>query len=174
MEQLSDEILMEKVSAGNVDLLKVLFNRYHRHVYNFLYKMSGDAMLSEDLAQDTFYKLIKYRNSYKNGSFKSWLFTIARNNLKTHFTRNHQHHDDLAVLEYKQMDTADNVQEDHSHLQHALNKLSAPDRELVVLNRFQDVRYEELAEIFGSTPGAVKTRVCRALKKLKTIYLENI
>lgn len=174
MKELSDEIVMQKVAAGNLDLLKVLFDRHHRHVYNFLYKMSGDKMLSEDLTQDVFYKLIKYRNSYKNGSFKAWLFTIARNDLKTHFTRNHKNHDDIDVLEYKQVENEDNRQEEYSHLQNALNKLDATDRELVVLNRFQEIRYEELAEIVGTTPGAVKTRVCRVLKKLKSIYLENI
>ncbi|MEO9510990.1 MAG: RNA polymerase sigma factor [Flavobacteriaceae bacterium] len=174
MQTPTDEILMQKVSAGNLDLLKVLFDRYHRHVYNFLYKMTGDRMLSEDLAQDVFYKLIKYRGSYKNGSFKSWLFTIARNNLKTHFKRNHQNHDDIDVLEYKQLKGQENPEEDYTHLQNALNKLDGMDRELLILNRFQGIRYEELAEIIGSTPGAVKTKVCRALKKLKTVYLENI
>ncbi|MEM9363026.1 MAG: sigma factor, partial [Bacteroidota bacterium] len=77
METLTDEILMQKVATGDLDLLKLLFDRHHTHVYNFLYKMSGDRMLSEDLTQDVFYKVIKYRGSYKNGSFVSWLFTIA-------------------------------------------------------------------------------------------------
>lgn len=165
---------MQKVATGNLDLLKVLFDRHHKHIYNFLYKMSGDRMLSEDLTQDVFYKLIKYRASYKNGSFVAWLFTIARNNLKSHFTRNHKNHEDIDILEYKQLESQENKQEDYTHLQNALNKLDATDRELVILNRFQEVKYEELAEIINSTPGAVKTKVCRALKKLKTIYLENI
>ena len=92
---------MRKVADGNLDLLKVLFDRHHRHVYNYLFKMSGDAMLSEDLTQDVFYKLIKYRSSYKDGAFVSWLFSIARNNLKTHFTRNHKYHEPVDVLAYK-------------------------------------------------------------------------
>ncbi|MBO0320755.1 RNA polymerase sigma factor [Muricauda sp. CAU 1633] len=174
METLSDEILMQKVAEGNLDLLKVLFDRHHKHVYHFLYKMSGDSMLSEDLTQDVFYKLIKYRSSYKNGSFVSWLFTIARNNLKSHFTRNQRHHEDLGVLEYTSVENESEGAEDHSQLQHALNQLDVEDRELIILNRFEDIRYEELAEILGSTPGAVKTKVCRVLKKLKKIYLENI
>ncbi|MEM7484336.1 MAG: RNA polymerase sigma factor [Bacteroidota bacterium] len=174
MKELSDEMIMQKVALGNLDLLKVLFDRHHKHVYNFLYKMSGDSMLSEDLTQDVFYKLIKYRSSYKNGSFLAWLFTIARNNLKTHFTRNHRNHDDIDVLEFKPVENGETEKEDYSHLQNALNKLDSADRELIILNRFQEVKYEELAEIIGSTPGAVKTRVCRVLKKLKNIYLENI
>ncbi|MEM9362631.1 MAG: sigma-70 family RNA polymerase sigma factor, partial [Bacteroidota bacterium] len=144
------------------------------HVYNFLYKMSGDRMLSEDLTQDVFYKVIKYRGSYKNGSFVSWLFTIARNSLKTHFTRNHRNYDDIEVLEYKPIESEELVYEDYSHLQSVLNKLDPSDRELIILNRFKEIKYEELAEIVGSTPGAVKTRVCRVLKKVKQMYLETI
>lgn len=175
METLSDEMIMQKVSEGNLDLLKVLFDRHHRHVYNFLYKMSGDKMLAEDLTQDVFYKLIKYRNSYNNGSFLSWMFTIARNSLKTHYTRNHKTHDDIEVLAYKAVEEEENdMSENNAHLQYALNQLDQYDRELVILNRYKEIKYDELAEIFGSTPGAVKTRVCRILKKLKNIYLESI
>ncbi|MEZ4810070.1 MAG: RNA polymerase sigma factor [Allomuricauda sp.] len=174
MEALSDEMIMQKVAEGDLDLLKILFERHHQHVYNFLYKMCGDRMLSEDLTQDVFYKLIKYRGSYKNGSFLSWLFTIARNNLKTHFIRNHKTHEDIDVLEFYQVEPEAGRQEDLSHLQNALNRLNAADRELVILNRFREIRYEELAEIVGSNPGAVKTRVCRILKNLKDIYLENL
>ena len=174
METLTDEIIMQKVAAGNLDLLKLLFDRHHKHVYNFLYKMSGDRMLSEDLTQDVFYKLIKYRGTYKNGSFVSWLFTIARNSLKSHFSRNHQTHDDIEVLEYRSVESENLAQEDYSHLQSVLNKLDPSDRELIILNRFKDIKYEELAEIVGSTPGAVKTRVCRVLKKVKQMYLETI
>lgn len=131
-------------------------------------------MLSEDLTQDVFYKLIKYRSSYKNGSFKAWLFTIARNNLKTHFTRDHKPYEDVEVLAYKAVEEEDEVLENNAHLQNALNQLDPADRELVILSRYKEIRYEELAEMIGSTPGAVKTKVCRVLKKLKTIYLQSI
>lgn len=173
METLSDETIMQKVSEGNLDLFKELFDRHHKHVYNFLYKMSGDRMLAEDLTQDVFYKLIKYRNSYNNGSFLSWMFTIARNSLKTHFTRNHKTHDDIEILAY-QVEEENNDKENNAHLQYVLSKLDPYDRELIILNRYQEIKYDDLAEIMGSTPGAVKTRVCRILKKLKNIYLESI
>ena len=64
--------------------------------------------------------------------------------------------------------------ENNAHLQNALNRLSPEDRELIFLNRYQEIRYEDLAEMMDSTPGAIKTKVCRILKKLKEIYLETI
>lgn len=171
MEQLTDEILMAKVAQGNLDVLKILFNRHHKHVFNFLHKMCGDKMLSEDLTQEVFYKLMKYRSSYNNGKFISWLFTIARNSMNTHFRRVSKNYEDLDTIDYKLI-VQEEEREDYSDLHLAINKLDPSDRELVILNRFQEIKYEELAEIVGSTPGAVKTKVSRALKKLKTIYIE--
>lgn len=163
---------MAQVAKDNLDVLRVLFDRHHVHIYNFLYKMSGDKMLSEDLTQDVFYKVIKYRVSYNNGSFISWLFTIARNSLNSHFTRNKEVHSDLETVKYRLGE--EERDEDYSHLHRALKQLDRSDRELVVLHRFQGIKYQELAEIMESTPGAVKTKMSRALKKLKNIYLQTI
>ena len=171
MKELADEELMSQVAAGNLDMLKILFERHHVHVFNFLFKMSRDKMLSEDITQEVFYKLMKYRSSYQGGNFLSWMFTIARNNLKTHFRKNNEDHENIDDHNHK-LTVDEEKNEDYSHLQKALAKLEASDRELLVLNRFQGIKYAELAVIVGSTPGAVKTKVSRALKKLKTIYFE--
>jgi RNA polymerase sigma-70 factor (ECF subfamily) len=163
---------MLKVANGNLDLLKILFDRHHKHVFNFIYKMCSDRMLSEDITQEVFYKLMKYRTSYNNGKFVSWLFTIARNSLNTHFRRVSTHDEDLDTVAYKLEDESAE-KKDYSDLHHAINKLETSDRELVILNRFHEIKYEDLAEIVGSTPGAVKTKVSRALNKLRTIYFQN-
>lgn len=170
MEQLTDENLMSKVANGDLSTLKILFERHHKHVFNFLYKMCGDRMLSEDITQEVFYKIMKYSATYNNGKFVSWLFTIARNDLKTHFRRDKNSHDDIETIVSKAAEKEE-CTNDYSDLHMALNKLDASDRELLILNRFQEIRYAELAKIVGSTPGAVRTKVSRALQKLKTIYL---
>jgi len=163
---------MAKVANGNLDVLKILFERHHIHVFNFLHKMCGDRMLSEDITQEVFYKLMKYRASYNNGKFVSWMFTIARNSLNTHFRRVSNKTENLEAIDFK-IAIQEEEKQDYSDLHLAINKLEASDRELVILNRFQEIKYEELAEIVGSTPGAVKTKVSRALKKLKTIYFQD-
>ena len=174
MNHESDEILMAQVADGKLDSLQVLFERHHLHVFNFLYKMSGDRMLSEDLTQEVFYKVIKYKSTYNNGKFVSWLFSIARNGLKTHFSRTKTMHSDIEEVAIKIEETNLESKEDFTHLQSALNQLDESDREILVLNRFHNIGYSELAEVLGSSEGAVKTKACRALKKLKTIYLESI
>ncbi len=173
LENLTDEMLMAKVANGNLDVLKILFERHHKHVFNFLYKMCGDKMLSEDITQEVFYKLMKYRSSYNNGKFVSWLFTIARNCLKTHFRKTVNTPESIDTTAIKHIEKEEE-KPDYSDLQIALNQLDASDRELLVLHRFQEIKYEELANIVGSTPGAVKTKVSRAMQKLRNIYFKNI
>ncbi|KAG1652312.1 ECF RNA polymerase sigma factor SigE [Nymphon striatum] len=110
--------------------------------------MCGDKMLSEDITQEVFYKLMKYRASYNNGKFVSWLFTIARNTLNTHFRRAANNHEDIEALDQKHI-TIDEPNTDYSDLHVALQKLDVSDRELIILNRFQEIKYAELAEIVG-------------------------
>lgn len=65
-------------------------------------------------------------------------------------------------------------EEELSHLQRALLMLSNSDRELIVMHRFQEIKYSQIAEIMGSSEGAVKVKVHRALKKLKEVYFQTI
>ncbi|MEX0290081.1 MAG: RNA polymerase sigma factor [Flavobacteriaceae bacterium] len=174
MKTRSDEELMAEVALGNLEIARVLFDRHHVHVYNFLFKMSKDKMLSEDITQEVFYKLIKYRSSYNNGKFVSWMFTIARNSLSSHFKSVKGKYADMEHIAHKLAEDEAEKDEEFSHLQKALDKLNPADRELLILNRFQEIKYNELAEIMDSTPGAVKTKLSRALKKLKDIYFEKV
>lgn len=174
MKDLTDEELMGRVASGNLEALKFLFERHHKHVYNFLCKMSGDPELSEDITQDVFYKILKYRESYNNGKFISWLFTIARNNLASHYKNRGPHPIGMDQVGNSLQADEDSRAEENSQLQLALSRLNPADRELLILNRLQDIKYRELAEIMGSTTGAIKTKVSRALQKLKILYFENV
>jgi len=170
---LSDENLMHRVSNGHLDSLGILFERHHKHVYNYLVKMCGDRGLSEDITQEVFYKVMKYRASYKGGNFVSWIFSITRNALNSHFRKVKERPKDLESAKEEIVMSDHEKEEEFSQLHAALQKLSDTDRELLVLNRLQGIKYRELAEILESTPDAVKVKVNRAIKKLKKIYFEN-
>src|SRR5712671_3770623 len=77
---LPDEELMFLVRNGVVEMLGVLFDRYQSPLFNFYCKLTGDRSASEDLVQEVFYRILKYRKSYQSGmSFRSWMYQIARN-----------------------------------------------------------------------------------------------
>ncbi|WP_108804785.1 RNA polymerase sigma factor [Aquimarina sp. Aq107] len=177
MKNLTDEELMILVSNDNLDMMSILFDRYHIRIFNFLLKMTRDRNISQDITQEVFYKAIKYRKSYKKGKFSSWIYTIARNIFSDHYQSQKNKDQRLDEIEYKVERQETNhleKEEIKEQLDNALKELNQNDRELVIMSRYQGIKYQEIAEITGSTAGAVKTKVHRAIHKLKDHYLQNI
>lgn len=166
---------MQQVAEGNLDAMTFLFERYHKWIYNFFLQMASNEALSEDLTQTVFYKAIRYRTSYRGGKFASWIFTIARNVFTDEYRQ--QKVRTLEVNEDRLAEIPENgipdLSEEQRRLQVVLNRLPAQDKEMVVMSRFQGMKYNEIAEIIGSNEIAVKTRMHRIIKKMRTLYFEN-
>jgi len=176
LTHLTDEEIMLKVANGNLDLMKILFDRYHIRIYNFFNKMVQNKMVSEDLTQDVFVKILKYRASYKNGNFASWIFTTARNLFSSYYQKLKKERENFAEpheLKDNIESASDENQEELNQLQKALSYLSHSDRELIIMNRFQEIKYKQIAEIMGSNENAIKVKTHRALKKLKDYYFKT-
>src|SRR5499427_3869552 len=76
----TDENLMMAVKNGDVDKLGQLFDRHHRRLFDFFARMTGSRSIAEDLVQDVFFRMLKYRETFRKEShFKAWMFHIARN-----------------------------------------------------------------------------------------------
>ena len=79
---------MRAVRDGDLTRLGVLFERHHRALFDFLYRMTGDRGAAEDLVQDVFVRMLRYRGTYRDdGKFETWMFRIARNARADHFRR---------------------------------------------------------------------------------------
>jgi RNA polymerase sigma-70 factor (ECF subfamily) len=176
LKQLTDEQLMHDVAKGNLDAMTFIFERYHLRIYNFLFQMTRDKAVAEDLTQNVFYKAIRYKSSYQGGQFASWIFKIARNLFSDYYQKQKrsQHNVVFERIADEDLDTSEDKTEDVAHLQTALKRLKAEERELIVMNRLQGMKYDKIAEITGSSEGAVKVKVHRIIKKLRTVYFETI
>lgn len=176
-ETLTDEWLMEAVKGGELNRASLLFDRYHKHLYNFFVKITMDKDLGHDLTQNVFMRMIQYRHTYQNGAiFKSWIFRIARNIYADHYKKNKMmvSDDNLEIMDQKLVATDDLLIEDEQHklLYIALYKLKPEQKEMLLLSKFQKMKYEEIASIYDTTVGAIKTKVHRAMGQLKENYLE--
>ncbi len=181
MEQISkasDEALMYRLSQGELACAAHLFERYHVRLYNFFLRLTADRSLSEDLTQTVFERLIRYRESYVEGSaFRSWIYQIARNARIDYFRKKRPVASDFSGAETlagvelpvsRQMED----REEQQRLHRALGKLPDEQREVLILARFQQLKYREVAELMGTTEGAVKVRVHRAIQELRDIYFK--
>jgi RNA polymerase sigma factor (sigma-70 family) len=170
---------MLKVKEGDIDKMGLLFERYNRQLYGFLYHMTRERELSEDMVQNVFFRLLKYRKGFTGaGEFKTWLYHIARNAMFDHFRklkRTPSHH---KLNDYEEKiegeftaDAQFEKSQDLKILEMAMQNLSDENRELLILCRFQELKYNEIAKILNISEGAVKVRVHRAMNQLKSNYL---
>jgi len=169
---LSDEELMSQVRSGVGEMLGVLFERYHVPLFNFFLKLTGDRAMSEDLVQDVFFRILKYRHSYRTDTaFRAWMYQIARNARLDHLRKRRPETSWEPEMSpaVAPVDTAQQGQE-AVLLHHALMRISEDKREVLVLSRFQDLKYEEIAQLLGCEVGTVKTRVHRALQELRQVF----
>ena len=167
---------MHSVAQGNLDAMSFIFERYHLRIYNFLFQMIRDEAVCEDLTQNVFYKVIKYKHSYKGGKFVSWIFKIARNLFSDHYQKQKrtQGFENLETLTDHQEEDVMERTENINHLHKVLNTLNKDDKELITLSKLEGLKYEQIAEITNSTPGAVKTKVHRIIKKVREHYFETL
>jgi RNA polymerase sigma-70 factor (ECF subfamily) len=172
-----DEQLMLDVRAGEVGKLEELFDRHHRPLFRYFLHLSGNRAASEDLVQDVFFRILKYRHTYQpETSFRAWVYQVARNAYLDHAGK---HKGEVALPEEaveigsKELPPDRQVQnrEDAAMLRRALAALPAEKREVLVMSRFQDLRYEEIASVLKCEVGTVKVRVYRALRDLSDRFL---
>jgi len=158
----TDESLMAAVREGASGELETLFERHHPELYEFFFRMTGDRAASENLVQDVFYRILKYRDTFRDeGRFKSWLFRIARN----------AHHDLFRKHRTVLPSGTEGARKDKAAtLRCALLKLPEDRRELVVFSQYHQMTPDEIAELLDIEIPAAKVRVHRAMMDLWDLY----
>jgi len=164
---------------GDETAFKALFDRYAPIVFGMTKRHLRDDELAREITQMTFYRLHGARNDFRQGSkLRPWLLTIAMNLVREHWRRKKRRRQvDLEVDER----AAPTPERDHLELDErsqllraALDRLPESQRTVVELHWFQERPYKEVAEIVGTSEGAVRVRAHRAYTKLKELLQEDI
>src|SRR5262245_48906348 len=151
VDEENDESVMVRVQDGQIERLADLYSRYRAPLLNFFFRLTANSHLSEDLVQEVFLRVLKYRRTFKPGNrFTTWMHQIARN---AHYDawRRRRHE---SVLEAEDLDEREQVwstepgpdwqverHQDVALLQEALASLPLDLREVLVLSRFQGLKY---------------------------------
>jgi RNA polymerase sigma-70 factor, ECF subfamily len=167
-----DEQLMQEVRAGDIGKLEQIFDRHHRPLFHFFLRLTSDRAASEDLVQDVFFRILKYRHTYQPAtSFRAWMYQIGRHALADHAAR---HKAEVALPEDAgdfaaagpAPDLSAQSAQEAALLRRALKAMPRDKREVLILSRFQGLKYEEIATVLKCEVGTVKVRVYRALREL--------
>ena len=150
-----------------------IFLDLSQSVRDYLYYMSGDMALSEDLVQDIFFKLWQKCKDVPLGKARAFLFAVAKNQYLSHIEKQ------KVRLKYKANAKQKNDKEDpqfqlesaefKQKLEDAIHALPEGQREVFLMNRIQKMTYAEIAESLGVSQKAVEKRMSKALKKMRDI-----
>jgi len=180
VETPTDHDLMIAVRAGEIRRLGELFERYNRRLYGFFVRLTNQTSVSEDLVQIVFYRILKYRHTYRDeGKFSAWIYHLARKVAADHFRKHAStpaptdpsdlvEHPDSGPLPSDQAESSEDV----TLLRTAIAHLPLIHREVLVLSRLQHLDHKEVARLLDCSVGAVKVRAHRALKELRDIYFK--
>ena len=182
----TDQEVVELARKGEEVAYRELLRRYQRPVFSLIYRMVRDRELAEDLAQETFVKVLnaldRYRSEYK---FSSWVFKIANNAAIDHLRRKEL--DTLSLEGGPDATTPERVEatalqlgdqaespleelearELGSEIERAIGRLRPEYRSCIILRHVEGRPYDEIAGILDLPLGTVKTYIHRARAELK-------
>ncbi len=174
---MSEKSLIEAFQRGDEYAFVSLYNRHKQGIYAFCCKMLLDKELAADVLQDTFIRVYENRDRLLSTSaFKSWLYTIARNQCLNHLARNkrsvpldpNRHDKKAPITPIGGLEKAEQVE----LVNYLLAKLSDEYREAVILREYQNLSYEDIAAITRSSISSVKSRLFKARRKLAKLIDE--
>ncbi len=176
----SDEELISLFQKGDVYAFEQIVHRYKDPLVNFIYHFVGNRNDAEDIVQETFLRVFKKKNLYRNvAKFSTWIYTIASNLARTELRRRRRRR----ILSLSQMGYGDKDYElpdyfsspdktierktKEQTIRKEIEILPVKFKEVVVLRDIQEFSYEEISQILHIPLGTVKSRVNRGRVRLQ-------
>lgn len=178
----SDQEWMLRLKAGEEDAFNHLLGRYRQPVIHFLYRMVHEPALAEELAQEVFLRVYRARRSYRpQAKFSTWLFRIATNVALNSLRDGRMRRARESSLEgdpersapLEPADPAGNVEqrmiefERREQIRQAVETLPEKQRLAVLLHKYQEMDYAEIADILDCSESALKSLLFRAYETLR-------
>jgi RNA polymerase sigma-70 factor, ECF subfamily len=175
------DALVERARRGDLQAFNGLVARYQDGVYSLTLRMLGSSQPAEDATQEAFIKAWRRIDTFRGGSFRSWLFTIAANQARDELRRRQRRpaqsldqardDPDRADLDPPGDEPAPDAEVERAEMRAALERalMTLPDdwREVVVLSDVHGLDYAEIAQTTGLALGTVKSRLSRARARLR-------
>src|ERR1022692_3553629 len=166
---LSDQEVVRHAARGREAAYRELIRRYQRPVFSLIYRMVRDRELAEDLAQETFIKVLNAIDSYRpEYKFSSWIFTIANNAAIDQLRRRALNTLQIGDPRESQLDEVTS-KELGSQIEAAIGQLRPEYRSCILLRHVDGRSYEEIAQVLDLPLGTVKTYIHRARNELRIL-----
>lgn len=172
----SDDALMQVLGRGAEPARERAFTelveRHGAGLTAFVWRLTGDRAVADDVVQETFLRVFTARERYREGraSFRTWLYRIARNQALNTMRRRRVRRSE-PLFEAADTQRSSPLEgligtEDVAQLRAALAALPPADQEVIELRYYQGMSFAEVGEVVGARASAVKQRAWRCLKRL--------
>ena len=165
---------MARIREGDMEALRLLVETHQARVIGTISKMLGSDAEAEDLAQQVFIRVWRSAPRYRpTAKFTTWLFRITRNLVfnelrrKRHFADQAEEIPEPTERGDKEPDRVLMGEELQLAIQDAINRLPDSQRMAIILRRYEEMAYEEIAKVMGTTVPAVKSILFRARAELR-------
>lgn len=177
---MTDSQMIREIKEGNTELYSELMRRYQRKILAFVYHMLKSAhmeLLAEDLCSETFYKAFRSLHSFRelDASFSTWLYTIARNTVLSELRKQRNGNiplDESGIVPVAPSEVAPEQavlrNEKVGMVREAINNLPEKQRSALILREYDQLDYQEIANILGQSVSAVKSLLFRARSSVKS------
>lgn len=167
---MDDNLILKQIKEGQTDKFGLLYDKYIRQVYDFIYYKTQHKETAEDLTSITFAKAMKGLNGFKEGNFRAWLYRIARNSVIDHYRAKREERNindfwDLADRIDLEVDTENKLKIEE--LNKYLKSLQPEQREIIILRLWQGLSYAEIAQITGKKEPSCKMMFGRTINKIR-------
>lgn len=162
-----------------MDSLKQLYTTYEKPIFRYLYGLTSDYHLAQDLTQETFFQAVKSFHRFRGDSnVTTWLYKIARNVyvLKMRKRTNRETSIENITIEGSDKNNPEEVlvSKERDEIIHSiLEQIPEKHRELLLLREWQELSYEEISVITNRSLPWVKINIYRARRKFKKLYEEK-
>ena len=173
--QLEAEQAEVEAAKKDPDLFSVLYERYYRSIFVFIFRRTGDEELCADLTQQAFMKAMVniQRYTFKGVPFSAWLFRIALNEVNMYFRKTNKERvvslDEHSLVNIIAEAKEDDNEDQRRMLMSALGKLDEDEMQIVELRFFEGRPFAEVGGICGITENNAKVKMYRILDKLKKL-----
>jgi len=166
------EDTLKRYLAGDSLAFSEIYDAYFSKLYNFVFYKVGNREDSEEIVSETFLRAVKGLKKYdaSKGAFSTWIYTIARNCVCDHFRKKYEVEDIEDHFELKSNEDVERKVAASLELQKVeeyLKKLTAAQREIVMLRVWEGMSYKEIGEVVGKKETAVKTAFGRVIKQIQ-------
>ncbi|WP_228409549.1 RNA polymerase sigma factor [Radiobacillus deserti] len=175
-----EERLIKKILAGNQQALRVLIETYKQHVFNITYSVLRDPQEAEDVAQETFIKMMNSLPSYQHQGFKTWLGKIALHKAIDYKRKKQRAKEDLTYFDKEYaLPTIDSTEDKVIHeslrkrVRTAIGEMPETLRLTVWYYYIEDLSYQEISKKLSIEETTVKMRLYRARKWMKDNWKEE-